>query len=107
MAMQQEMMQQQTMMQQQMAVQQNMQTGQSPSPDEGAEANPNMVKSQWQPMDYIALEKTIKDNNSSIGKMIYERHKALVDKHMEAFKQESRKALENIEKTIGAKKRKK
>jgi hypothetical protein len=107
MAMQQEMMQQQTMMQQQMAVQQNMQTGQSPSPDEGAEANPNMVKSQWQPVDYIALEKTIKDNNSSIGKMIYERHKALVDKHMEAFKQESRKALENIEKTIGAKKRKK
>lgn len=113
MAMQQQMMAEQQMQQQMMAQQQQAQgfnpnQGQEQGQEDqgGAEkAQDQMQKAQqWSMANYPILEKQIQDNHNSISRQLLERHKQLVDKHMDKWKEESKKAISNISESLKNKK---
>lgn len=61
----------------------------------------NMKKTEeWLAQNYLMLDKSIKHNHNEISKIILKRHKELVDKQMKKFKEDSKKALEDIKNII-------
>lgn len=105
-ALQQQMMAQQMMQQQFMATQgqdQNPegQENQEVPPEQSGTAKENMQKNlEWSAKNYMALEKTIKNNHNTISKAILKRHKEMVDKHLKSWKEESKNAIKGIEEAL-------
>ncbi len=59
----------------------------------------------WAKNNYQVLSKTIKNNHDNITKRLLKRHQELVDAQMERWKRESKKALNDLTRTLKDKKK--
>jgi hypothetical protein len=103
-------MQQQMMMQQQMQQQAMMAQGQPEEQQDGQQEEQQdgeqdqMQKTEFQLVNYAALDKSLKNNHNSLTRQLLRRHKELVNNHMDKWKEESKKALEEMSKILKDKK---
>ena len=78
--------------------------GQGPPPASTGDKTEDAKKMEaWIKENYESLQKTSKSNHNRISKILLGRHKELVDSHLTQWKEDSRKALKDIEEALGGK----
>ena len=77
--------------------------GDKPPPSSTGDKEEDAKKmEEWISKNYEGLAKRSKSNHNRISKIILNRHRQLVDSHLEQWKEDSKKMLKDVEKTLTA-----